>query len=275
MTDLAKLPAPSVIEPLDYESILAALIADFRQRYPDYTAILESDPAVKILEVAAYRELLLRARINDAARANLLAYSSGSDLDHLAAFYGVERLSGEADSALRERVRARIAGWANAGGAAHYRYWALSASADVQDIGVVSPLPGVVRLCVLAREGADEAATIEAVRAQVMREDVRVLTDTVEVVGAVIRDVVVEARIVRLPTTPPSALPPLAEAVLSEARAAMRLGWDLTRSWLIARLHRAGVYRVDLLAPLDDIACAPHEAVRVVDVRLTDGGVNA
>lgn len=275
MIDLSLLPAPAIVERLDYETILAELVADFRRRYPDYTALLESDPAMKILEVAAYRELLLRHRINEAAKSQLLAFAAGSDLDHLAAFYGVARLSGEADAALRARVQARIAGWANAGGAAHYRFHALSASPDVEDAAVVSPAPGVVRIAVLVRLGAEAAATLDAVRAVVTREDVRVLTDAVEVVDARRRPVTIRASVWRLPEAPSSIATTLADLVRAEGQASARLGWDVTRSWIISRLHRPGVHRVELIEPAVDVQCAPDEAAAIEAVEIIDAGVDA
>lgn len=90
--DLSQLPAPSVVEPLDYEQILGAMLADLKARDPSFDALVESDPAYKILEVAAYRELLIRQRVNDAGRSVMLAYATGSDLDHLGALMGVSRL---------------------------------------------------------------------------------------------------------------------------------------------------------------------------------------
>ena len=103
MTDLATLPAPQIIEPLDFEQILADLKADILDRAPELAEVLalESDPIVKLLEACAYRELLYRARVNDAARAHLLAFATGGDLDHLAAQYGVTRQDGEADALFR------------------------------------------------------------------------------------------------------------------------------------------------------------------------------
>ncbi|PJN94872.1 baseplate assembly protein, partial [Amaricoccus sp. HAR-UPW-R2A-40] len=91
--DLSRLPPPDVVERLDFETILGAMKADLIARAPDLAPALalESEPAVKILEVAAYRELLLRARINDAARAVMIATATGADLDHLAALFGVAR----------------------------------------------------------------------------------------------------------------------------------------------------------------------------------------
>ena len=85
--DLSKLPAPDVIEKLDYETLLTDYINDFKARNPNYATLLESDPAIILMQVISYRELLLRSRINEAAKANMLAYATGSDLDNLAAFY--------------------------------------------------------------------------------------------------------------------------------------------------------------------------------------------
>ena len=111
--DLSKLPAPQLIEELDYESILSQMRTKMREICPEWTGYeLESDPANKILEVAAYREMLLRQRVNEAARGVMIAFATGSDLDHLAAFYGVTRLMEEADEALRLRTRQRIIGFA-------------------------------------------------------------------------------------------------------------------------------------------------------------------
>jgi phage-related baseplate assembly protein len=157
--DFSSIPAPTIIEDLDFETILAAMIADLQERDPSYTEILESDPGVKILEVAAARELVLRQRVNDALRATLLRYALGSDLDNLAAFYGLARKTAEPDAELRLRTVERIMGSSTAGGAAWYRYQALSADERVKDAAVSSPEPGVVSIAILSKEGeqADDA----------------------------------------------------------------------------------------------------------------------
>ena len=95
LIDLSKLPAPQLIEELDYEAILNEMRKKLRELLPEWTGYeLESDPANKVLEVAAYREMLLRQRVNEAARGVLIAFAQGSDLDHLAAFYPEKRLEG-------------------------------------------------------------------------------------------------------------------------------------------------------------------------------------
>src|SRR5690554_5690605 len=97
--DLSQLPAPEVLEELNYEQILAARKAALVALYPseeretiERLLDIESEPLAKLLQENAYRELLLRARINDAARAVMLAHAQGTDLDQIGANYGVERL---------------------------------------------------------------------------------------------------------------------------------------------------------------------------------------
>ncbi|MEM7046996.1 MAG: baseplate J/gp47 family protein [Pseudomonadota bacterium] len=158
--DLSKLPPPQVIESLDYESILAAMRSDFRARYPDYNAdALESDPAAKLLEVAAYRETLIRGRVNDAAKAVMLAFARGSDLEHLAALYGVRRRiidegdpdalpavppTYEDDESLRRRIQLAPEALTTAGSAGAYIFHALSAGTEPAEVDVTSPAPGKV-----------------------------------------------------------------------------------------------------------------------------------
>ena len=66
--DLSSLPAPTIVDSLDYAAILQEMVDDLKARDVAFTAIVESDPAFKVLEVCAYREMLIRQRVNDAAR---------------------------------------------------------------------------------------------------------------------------------------------------------------------------------------------------------------
>jgi phage-related baseplate assembly protein len=177
--DFSSIPAPSIIEELDYEAILEEMIADLRARDPSYTEILESDPGVKILEVAAARELTLRQRVNDALRATLLRFAIGADMDNLAAFYGVTRLLDEDDEALRLRTIERIMGSSTAGGAAWYRYQALTADDRVKDAAVSSPAPGEVLVSILSDE-AYEVATATGETLDVLGENFGVTRTTGE-----------------------------------------------------------------------------------------------
>ncbi len=82
---------PNIIEPLNFEEIFFRMKEELVSRDASFTGLVESDPAIKILEVAAWRELLLRQRMNEAVKSNLLKFAKGEDLDNLAEFYGVER----------------------------------------------------------------------------------------------------------------------------------------------------------------------------------------
>ena len=50
--DLSKLPTPKVIEELDYEVLFQEYLSDFTARDEEYDGLLESDPAIIILEVS-------------------------------------------------------------------------------------------------------------------------------------------------------------------------------------------------------------------------------
>lgn len=155
MIDLSLLPPPDVVESLDFETLYQEVLGIYRAHMGDqWTALLESDPVVKLMEVMAYRELVMRARVNAAAKASLLAYAKGADLDNRAADYGVQRLTiraanpdavppvtalMESDEALRYRTRLSLEALSVAGSSGAYEYHALSASAELVHVSVDSP----------------------------------------------------------------------------------------------------------------------------------------
>ena len=285
--DLTLLPAPDVLEPLDYESILAAMLADLRARYPAFDALVESDPAYKLLEVCAYRELLLRHRVNDAARAVMMAYALGNDLDQLAGNYGVARLLitpadettnpptravYEDDAAFRARVLLSLEGYTTAGSRGAYRFHALSASGDVKDVGVTSLAPGTVNVAILSRtaDGSAPAATLAAVTAALNAETVRPLCDTVQTSSAFIVPYNVSATLRLYEGVDQAAVVAAATASLrTYTDAQHRLGLGISRSGIFAALHRSGVGGVSLNEPYNDIYCAWNEAAWCGTVTLT------
>lgn len=269
--DLSRLPPPDIVEALDFEVILAALKADFIARWPAFSTDLESDPVVKLLETAAYRELTVRQRVNDGARATMLATATGADLDNLAALLGVERLVVtpgdppvlEPDADLRQRAALALEGYPSAGSAGAYRFHALSASGGVADVAILSPTPGTVRVAVLARAGygVPDADLLAVVRAQLTADHVRPLTDTVEVVPAAVTPYAVTATLHVEPGPDIETVRRAAEgAVLAYAADRRRLGAYVATSGIAAALHQPGVRRVALLSPTADIAPAADGA---------------
>jgi phage-related baseplate assembly protein len=270
--DLSQIEAPSVVERLSFEEILAELARDLIARDPEYGALLESDPAVKILEVAAARELLLRQRVNDAARDVMLAYASGSDLDNLAALLGVKRLvvgtdaSGvpilEDDTRFLRRVQTAPEAYSSAGPAGAYVFWALTLAPSIVDASVVQASPGslIVTLLGAAADGMPSEEELDAVRDGLSAEDLRPLTDAVAVSPPVVRPYSIDADLWLLPGPDGEVVRSRAEAhvraLVAESR---KLGRDVPRSAIIAALHRPGVSRVDLKAPAADVVVTPRE----------------
>lgn len=73
----------------------------------------------------------------------------------------------------------------------------------------------------------------------------------------------VVARVWLLPDTVQQILEAMPGYVAAEFASSAGLGGDCTRSWLISRLHVAGVHRVELLEPAADMAIQPWQAVRL------------
>ena len=138
------------------------------------------------MQVVAYREMLLRARINEAAKANMLAYATKGDLDNLAAFFGVERLEDETDERLRKRTQLALEGFSTAGPVGAYIFHSLSASNEVKSVSVKSPNPGEVLVTILSNvgDGTVGQELIDTVLAKLNEDDIRPLTDLVSVQGA-------------------------------------------------------------------------------------------
>lgn len=153
--DLPQLPAPNIIENLDFESILKNWVTKFSGLAPDLVAsLLESDPAMRNMQAGSYRELLLRQRINEACKGLMLAYATAEDLDHIAANRGVKRHlidpgdpdalpqiepTYEDDESLRRRAQMAPEGYSTAGPDGAYIFHTLNAHADILDASVDAP----------------------------------------------------------------------------------------------------------------------------------------
>ncbi|WP_353283514.1 baseplate J/gp47 family protein [Wolbachia endosymbiont (group A) of Pogonocherus hispidulus] len=255
-------------EPLNFEEIFARMKEELISRDKSFTALIESDPAMKILEVAAWQELLLRQRINEAVKSNVLKFAMGEDLDNLAEFYGVERQKEEDDERFRKRVKAKIVGWSTGGS---YRYYALSADTRVKDALVESPVPGKVQVSILSTElsttGIPQEELLEIVKNQLNREDVRILTDTIEVVSCNIIEIDIHSRI---SIKRPDIIETVKKKFIEKFETTKRLGWSITRSWIIANLFIEGVENVELIEPREDVVVLGNEcaALRSLNVEL-------
>lgn len=282
--NLSGLTPPDVIETLDYEAIVTDMRDDLVARFPAIQGVidLESEPARKLIEAFAYREMLLRARINDAARAVLLASSSGSNLEHLAALFATQRMQvedetgalvQEDDDRLRRRVQLAPDAFSVAGPEGAYVYHALTAAPWARDATAIMTSPGRVRVTML-REGETPTPSLaerEAVRLSLIANDVRPLTDMVEVLGPQVVRTEIDATLTLYPGPDGTVVRDRALSALSEWVEANRtLGMNLRRSAIYAKLHQEGVHSVVLASPAQDIILGPTEvyAIDAITVKL-------
>ena len=274
--DLTQLPPPEVVENLDFETILQVHRADLLARYPEAAAVidLESEPLNKLLQAHAYRELLYRQRVNEAARAHLLAFATGADLDHKAAFYGLTRLDGESDERLRARVQLRIKSLAGNGTREAYELTAMTASQNVRDARATQPFPGRVHLLLWCHDAAQAEATLATVLAAINADDGRPLGVPVTVALARARAINITAAIAREAGAPADLAQRLVVTLADALAAYARLGRDVPRSWITARLHTAQVAAVRFpdpaapaeSTPLDDDEYPTLGVVHIEDV---------
>ncbi|WP_353285691.1 baseplate J/gp47 family protein [Wolbachia endosymbiont (group A) of Gastracanthus pulcherrimus] len=259
----------NIIEPLNFEEILSRMREELVKRDASFTALVESDPAMKILEVSAWRELLLRQRINEAVKGNLLKFAVGEDLDNLAEFYGVERQKEEEDENFRKRIKAKIKGWSTGGSKEYYRYHALSADRRVKDALVESPIPGKVQISILSTQlsttGIALEELLEIVRKQVTRDDIMVLTDTVTVIDCNITEIDIHSR---MSISPVISEEEIKKQFIKKFEASRRLGWSVTRSWIIANLFVDGVENVELIEPKEDVVVLGNECANLRNLKI-------
>ncbi|HFT4484364.1 baseplate J/gp47 family protein [Klebsiella pneumoniae] len=294
--DLSQLPSPTIIEELDFETILAEVKAVMVAAFPadQQSAVaaalaLESEPLTIIAQAMAYRELLLRQRINEGAAACMLSHATGDDLDNIAANLDTERLIiteatdtadavTESDEALRLRAQAAFEGMSVAGPSAAYEYFARSASGQVSDARATSPSPAEVVVAVLSTEGDGTASAelLAAVAAAVNDEEVRPLGDRVTVQSAEIVEYDIDATLYLYPG-------PESEPIINAAMAALKafladndkkIGRDIVRSAISAALHVQGVQRVVINTPADDLQIDNTQAARNTGYTVDNGGTD-
>lgn len=188
--DLAAYPVADILDGVSYESDLAAIKEDFAARWdvlaaakglPRFdTLMLESEPVVAVMEVFAYREMILRSLVNDKARSLTLSGASGRALDHIGMTYyrRTVRLEGEDDETFRARIAIAPEAWSSAGPEGAYVFFGYGASSDILDLAVYSvdegaALPAILRVCVLSKtgDGTASAGLLSVVKQALSKHD--------------------------------------------------------------------------------------------------------
>jgi phage-related baseplate assembly protein len=279
---------------------------------PDFDGTDESNAAVKVLEVAAYRELLLRQNFDERALALFLAYATGTDLDQLAARFNMTRLTDETDAAFKIRILLAPTAFSVAGPAAAYRYFALGALSTIADASVTTPQPddikalvdatlaalgvsadnrtamraaldgatwpGTVLISLLSSQGdgTASAAEIAAVEAAVATSaNVRPLTDHVVVQSAEIVPYAIEGPLTMFDGPDSSVVLAAANAgATTFAANARRIGRDINLASIFAAIGgaNAGISNAKLTSLPADLVISDTQASYCTNIALTDGG---
>jgi phage-related baseplate assembly protein len=248
---------------------------------------LESEPLTKLCEENAYRELLWRRRVNEAALATMLAKARGADLEQIAGNYNVTRLVitpatddtdavMESDDALRERTQMAFEGLSTAGPRNAYIFHARSADGRVADATAESPSPAVVVVTVqaLIGDGSADQELLDVVSAYLSDEDRRPVADRLTVQSADVIEYTLNAQLLLATTGPESEPIRLAAVARAEAltRARRRLGVEVSASAIYAALHVEGVRKV-VLTGWVDIVPTPAQAGYCTAINVTVGAL--
>ncbi len=280
VVSLNNLAKPAVVEELYYEAILALVKADVVARLKelglDYNvAMLESDPAVKVLEVAAYRETLLRARVNDAVRSVMLAFAHGTDLDHKGADFAVARMvmgtdpdTGapimEDDERFRRRLQLAPEAFATTGSRGAYIFHALSVDPSVKDAWAYcpqGPADGRVDTILAGFNGEQVSdAVIAKLKRVFEREDTVPLTD-IKVVRRATRVDYQAAVTVKLQYgfDPLTIKTQIEQRIAKYAAERHKIGAEVYRPGISAAAFITGVETVTVTSPAADVVCSDDQ----------------
>lgn len=265
----------SLVEPSFISRDAAAITAEMKASWETtagktlYPGQVES----LLIDLIAYRENLVRIAIQEAAKQNLVAYARAPMLDYLGELVGVYRLDGETDDKLRERIKLAPEKFTTAGSRGSYVYHAKSADSTIVDVAVISPSPGIVNIYPLVATGAPSQAVIDAVMAKCNAEDVRPLTDYVQVLAPVKTDFAIAVTVDPYRWPDADTLKKQAQDALTAltAPASGTLGLDLTISRIIAAATVKGVYRVTVTSPAADVIIPPEGWANCTGITVTMG----
>lgn len=291
--DLSLLSPPDVVKQIDFEIILKEGLDDFYQRIreiqPDFPDLLESDPAMKLAEAFAYREMTVRQDANNQALSVLLAYSADKDLDHKAAERNLQRriISSatentpevkESNESLRRRVQLAPEGLTTAGSEGSYIFHGMNADVRVKDIYPYAPLDennnltGICNIYVLSTEADGTASEdlLNVVNAALNAKSVRPLTDRPIIYSASILNYSIEAEIF-IDQGPDEniILNSCYKAAEEYTKKSHSFNDGVSLSGIYQALHQPGVSRVNLISPAGNIDTSLGQVAFCTGINIT------
>ena len=275
--DLSQLNPPDVVRQIDFETILKEGLEYFYQSMeevqPNFPRYLESDPAMKLAEAFAYREMLVRKESNEQALSVLLAFAKDNDLDHKAAERNLQRRIispatentpevKESNDSLRKRVQLAPEGQTTAGSEGSYIFHGLNADPRVKDIYPYAPLDetgnptGICNIYVLSNEsdGTAPEDLLNVVSTALNAKSVRPLTDKPIIYSASILNYSIDAEIF-IDEGPDEniVLDSCYKAAQEYTKKSHSFNDGISLSGIYQALHQPGVSRVNLISPAGNI----------------------
>lgn len=282
--DIAQLPAMEVLEQLDSEATIVARMRKLVEIWKSYdppsaanydVENLEFDPLRINQEASTYFELLLRDRVNQAARAVTLAFSINGDLDAIASRYpgGVPRQDDETDDHYRRRILLAPNMLSPHGSYEAYVFWALSANINLRDASATTKKgTGAITITVL-QEGSDPKPTstqLLEVYTYINDRSRRGLTDYIYVQPPKIVNTKYRARVWCFPGPDPTTVVATIKEALEDLVEEQRwLGYDHTLLAINAALFQSGVYNAIIDEPTADLIAGTDGYINVTGIELT------
>ncbi len=287
MVNLEGLPAPTLFYDISYEAELKTLQDEFLKLNPSYeNLLLESDPVNKLLEVYAYKNVLFKSEVNEKLKQCMLRYSTGSNLDNIAANSVTIRLPNESDESFRYRASIAPEGFTCAGPKGAYEYHALNISNDVMHATVLAhtPAQGYVTVVLLSYSNNGEAS--EELRDIVWNhlddEKVRPLCDTVHVEKAVFKNVPIQLKVTYFDNANKADVDQRIQESLQymsrlnhaeqKTKNIFAPGEMLTINQIHERARVFGVQNIEVIAPKVDVTTGIKECIRISNISIVDGG---
>lgn len=301
MLELDQLPPMRVLEILNSEGLINARMAKFVELWklhdpPAGAAYdvenLEFDPVRIVQELGAFFELLLRDRVNQAAKSVTTAFASGTDLDAIASRYpgGVPRLAGETDDRYRMRIWLSANTLSPHGIYENYVFWALTADPTLRDVTAAAKRGTPNVTVTIMKDGAPITttndglgigpypnptpllSTIDAVRKYIEHDARKALTDVVTVRPPKLRHIDYKVRFFLYPGWDQLNLTKALYTSMANLLEKQRwLGYSHTQAAVEAALMTSGVFNVIVDEPQDTLI-EPHELVLVDSVTLSYAG---
>ncbi len=282
---------PKAVEELSFEEIKTRKVTKLKQIIPTIAnQLVDSDPAIALLEESSYTEGLLRNRINNSINAVMLDYAVGSDLDNLGKLYGIERkliqaedtstlppseAVWESDEELRKRIMEAPKGFSVAGPKASYIYYGKLADSKVKDISAVSNTPMEVEITVLSYDANGEADTdlINKVYEKLNAEEIRPMGDLVRVKGVKIVGFTIDLQIVFKQGNVVDK-----QVIIEEIKSNLQ-NYVNSEHKLEGFISQAGIYSssfidnvedVIMISPVKNIKCTPAQAPYCTGIKVEE-----